>query len=81
MRAVAHDQSVTALVALTGELGDVGLNLSLQRLSQHPAGTLTHDLIDHRRRAAGCIGRGPLVTAVGLLGHYAEHGSYLPDRR
>ena len=44
--AVAHDQPPAVLVALAGELGDVGLDLGLQGFGEHPAGTLTHDLVD-----------------------------------
>ena len=64
------------LVALVGELGDVGVDLGLQRLGQHPPGTLADDLVDQRHPvgAAGVIG-------VGGSRNYGEHGSYLPDRR
>jgi hypothetical protein len=75
MRAVAHDQPPAVLVTLADELGDVGIDLSLQGLSQHPASTVTDDLVDQRRaRAAGVIG-------VGSSRNYGEQGSYLPDRR
>ena len=30
--------------------GDVGVDLGLQRLGQHPPGALPHDLVDQRRR-------------------------------
>ena len=74
--AVAHHQPAPVLVALVAERGDVGLDLGLQRLGQHPPGTLADDLVDQRRRprAAGVIG-------VGGSRNYGEHGSYLPDRR
>jgi hypothetical protein len=54
MRAVAHHQPPAVLVALAGELGDVGVDLGLQRLGQHPPGTVADDLVDqrHRRRSA-----------------------------
>jgi hypothetical protein len=64
------------LVALAGELGDVGVDLGLQGLGQHPPGALADELVDQRHpvRAAGVIG-------VGGSRNYGEHGSYLPDRR
>jgi hypothetical protein len=64
------------LVALAGELGDVGVHLSLQRFGQHPPRALADDLVDQRHPggAAGVIG-------VGSSRNYGEHGSYLPDRR
>ena len=76
MRAVAHHQPATDLVALADEPGDVGVDLGLQRLDQHPAGALPDDLIDQRHTAvsAGVIG-------VGSSRNYGKHGSYLPDRR
>jgi hypothetical protein len=75
VRAVAHDQPPAILVALADELGDVGIDLSLQGLGQHPASTVTHDLVDQRRaRTTGVIG-------VGSSRNYGEQGSYLPDRR
>ena len=49
-RAVAHHQPAPVLVALVGELGDVGVDLGLQRLGQHPPGALADDLVDQRRR-------------------------------
>jgi hypothetical protein len=68
-------------VALGGEAGDVGADLGLQRFGQHPPGALAHDLVDQRPRRAGGRPRGVVLVAVGLLGNYGEHGSYLPDRR
>ena len=47
--AVAHHQPAAVLVALVGELGDVGVDLGLQRLGQHPPGALADDLVDQRR--------------------------------
>ena len=41
--AVAHHQPAAVLVALVGEPGDVGVDLGLQRLGQHPPGTLAHE--------------------------------------
>jgi hypothetical protein len=48
--AVAHDQPPAGLVALARELGDVGVDLGLQGFGEHPAGTLTHDLVDQTGR-------------------------------
>ena len=74
--AVAHHQPPAVLVALAGELGDVGVDLGLQRLGQHPPGALADDLVDQRRRRAA-------ARVIGVSGsrNYGEHGSYLPDRR
>jgi hypothetical protein len=74
--AVAHDQPVAVLVTLADELGDVGVDLGLQGLGEHPAGALADDLVD-QRRAVGAAG----VISVGRSRNYGEHGSYLPDRR
>jgi hypothetical protein len=43
---VSHQAAAT----LASELSDVGIDLGLQRLGQHPPSTLTHYLIDQRRR-------------------------------
>jgi hypothetical protein len=73
--AVAHDQPVAVLVALVGELGDVGVHLGPQRLGQHPPRALPDDLVDQRpRRAARVVGRG-------LVMNYLEHGRTFPNRR
>jgi hypothetical protein len=48
--AVAHDQPPAVVVALARELGDVGVDLGLQGFGEHPAGTLTHDLVDQTGR-------------------------------
>jgi hypothetical protein len=45
---VAHHQPPPALIMLTGELGDVGVNLGLQGLGQHPPSALADDLVDQR---------------------------------
>ena len=50
MRAVAHHQPTPTLVAVGGKPGDVGVNLRLQSLGQHPPRALAHDLINQRRR-------------------------------
>jgi hypothetical protein len=78
--AVAHHQPPAVLVALSDELSDVALDLGLQGLGQHPPGTVAHDLVDQRRRRRRGCG-GVVIAVVGFLGDYAEHGSYLPDRR
>ena len=76
MAAVAHHQAAAPLVALGAEPGDVGINLGLQRLGQHPPRALPHDVIDQRRRAVLAA-----LVAEPSLRDYREHGSYLPDRR
>jgi hypothetical protein len=78
--AVAYHQSPAAFVALVGEPGDDRIGLGLQRLGQHPPGTLAHDVIDHRAGLAQLDAAGAVI-ARRRLGHYGEHGSYLPDRR
>jgi hypothetical protein len=80
MRAVAHHQPSTGLVALGDELADVGVHLGLQCLGQHPPRTLPHDVIDQRRRLTQLDTAGAVI-ARHRLGDYREHGSYLPDRR
>lgn len=50
VRAVADHQPTAVSVALVAEPGDVGIDLGLKRLGQHPPGALPHDLIDQRRR-------------------------------
>jgi len=69
---VTHHQAVSVFVPLGGEPGDVGVHLGLQRLGQHPPGTLLDDLVDHRRTA-----RGAIIT-LGGLGGYGEHGRAFP---
>ena len=76
VRAVAHHQPVPVLVPLADEPGDIGVNLGLQGLGQHPPGTLADDLIDQRPTT---ITAG--VISVGNSRNYGKHGSYLPDRR
>jgi hypothetical protein len=46
MRAVAHHQPAAVLVALADELGEVGVDLGLQGLGQHPTSTVTDNLVD-----------------------------------
>jgi hypothetical protein len=78
VRAVAHHQPPTVLIPLGGELGDVGVDLDLQRLGQHPAGAITDDLIDQRRTVTVTAG----VIDVGRSRNYGEHrGRTFPDRR
>jgi hypothetical protein len=76
--AVADHQPVTDGVELVGVRLDVGDDLGLQRDRQHLPRPVADDLIDQR---GGAADRGALIAAVELLGNYAEHGSYLPDRR
>jgi hypothetical protein len=80
MGTVVHDQSPAVFVALARELGDVGVDLGLQGFGEHPAGTLTHDLVDQTRRT-GPASRPAGVIGIGTSRNYGEHGSYLPDRR
>ena len=80
MAAVAHHQPAAPLVALGAEPGDVGINLGLQGLGQHPPRALPHDVVDHRRRLTQ-LDAASAVIAHHRLGDYREHGSYLPDRR
>jgi hypothetical protein len=62
-------------------VGDLCGGLGELRVSQHPAGAVTHDLIDQRRGHASTARGSVVIEAVGVLGNYSEHGSYLPDRR
>ncbi len=69
-------QPAAVLVTFAGEPGDVGVDLGLQSLGQHPARTLADDLVDQRHPdgAAGVIG-------VHGSRNYGENGSYPSDRR
>lgn len=49
--AVAHDQAVTAIVPLTGQLGYVSVDFRLQGGSQHPLRALADDLTTKACRA------------------------------
>ncbi len=75
--AVAHHQPLPALVELVSEPGNAPLDLGLQRLGQHPPGTLTNDLIDHRRGLAQRDAPGAAIVSYGL-GDYGEHGRTFP---
>jgi hypothetical protein len=44
--AVAGHQPAAVLIPLGGERCNVGVNLGLQRLGQHPPGAFTDDLVD-----------------------------------
>jgi hypothetical protein len=44
--AITDHQATAVPAALGGELGDIGVHLGLQRLGQHPPGTLPHNLIN-----------------------------------
>jgi len=72
--AVAHHQSPPVLVALADVAGDVGVDLGLQRLGQHPPGALAHELVDHSRAVAARV-------VLFSSRNYGEHGSYPSDRR
>ena len=69
--AVADHQSVTVLVTLISECGDVRGDLGLQGSGQHLPGSVADDLV--QQRPAG-------LAAVGLLGivNYGEHGRTFP---
>ena len=76
MIAVAHHQAVAVLVPLGGELGDVGVDLGLQRLGQHPPRAFPHDLIDQRREPSL-----PASWPEPSPGTTVSIGLYLPGRR
>jgi len=71
MQIRAVDMPRALLIPLPGEPGNVGVHLSLQRLSQHPPRALPHDLIDQRRRLTRFLSRRTLL-------HYREHGRTFP---
>ena len=66
--AVAHHQPAPALVPLASQLGQVGVDLGLQRGGQHPPRTLPHDVVHQRE---------PLA-ARSVLGDYSQHGRAFP---
>ena len=76
MAAVAHHQPPPVLVTLTGMAGDVGVDLCLQSLGQHPPRALADELIDQRHT----IGTRAFRTIADSR-NYREHGSYPSDRR
>ena len=49
--AIAHHQAAVILVPLSRERRDIGIHPGGQRPGQHPPGTLSHNLINQRRRA------------------------------
>jgi hypothetical protein len=63
---VAHHQTTAVLVALLGELREIGVDLGLQRGGEHPPSALAHDLVD--QRAVRC-------RPIGV--HYGKHGRVL----
>jgi hypothetical protein len=75
--AVADHQPPAVGVELVGALLDVGGDLSLQRRSQHPPGTLPGQLVQHRPTHRG---RGVLVGLV-LVVDYRKHGRTFPNQR
>ena len=79
--AVAHHQPPTVLITLINELRDIRIDLRLQRLSQHPPGTLTHQLINHRARLPHrAVHRAILLSdRPRVRSGYPYHRSYLPD--
>jgi hypothetical protein len=68
--AIAHHQAAAILATLGREPGDVRVDLSGQRLGQHPPRALPHDLIDQRRRRR--------VTTVSGIRDYGGHGCAFP---
>jgi hypothetical protein len=69
---VAHDEAPAVLVAVFLMLGDVDLDLGLERDSEHLTRTLTTDLVDPER---DLLGRG-------VFSDYSQHRrSFLPRRR
>jgi hypothetical protein len=74
VEAVAHHQPTSVAVTLTDVAGDVGLDLGLQGLGQHPTRALAHELVDHRRRA----GAARVLSCVLCSRNYGEHGRTLP---
>jgi hypothetical protein len=65
--AVAHHQPATVLVALIGELLDIGGDFGLQCGGQYLPGTVSDDLTQ-QRSPAGLIG----------IVNYGEHGRTFP---
>ena len=61
--AVAGHESVTILVAFTDELGDVRVDLGLERRGEHLLRSLATDLVQHR----------PAVRDGVFFVHYAQH--------
>jgi hypothetical protein len=68
---VAHDQASAPIVALLRQLGQVGVDLRLQRGAQHPPRTFPHHINQQR----------DVLTPRPILGDYSQHRAYLPDRR
>ena len=68
MRAVAHHQPPPVVVALVGVAGDVGVDLGLQRLGQHPPGTLPHQLVDQHHTSGARVIRSVVDPAADSAG-------------
>ncbi len=75
---VAHHQPATLLVQLARVRGDVSGDLALQRRGEHPAGTVTHDLIDQRTAGRGRHGHHRWRRLFRV--DYGKHGRTLPTR-
>jgi hypothetical protein len=69
---VAHHQPVTALVDLALVGGEISVDLGLQRMGEHPPGTLTRQLVQVQAQP-GLLGQG--------VGDYTQHAAFLPRRR
>jgi hypothetical protein len=69
--AVADDQPPAVLVDLVGVGGQVGVDLGLQRLREHPPGTLTRQLVQVQTQLGSGLG----------IGDYTQHAASLPRRR
>src|SRR5215204_6211834 len=69
--AVAHHQPSALLIPLARGGGQVVVDLSLQGGSQHPPGTLTHDLVQVQAQLGISAG----------VGGYTQHAAFLPRRR
>jgi len=71
METVAHHQLPALFVPLGGQIGQVRVNLSLQRGAKHPPRAFPHNVIQQRDTLH------TLATAC----HYSQHWACFPDRR